>query len=75
VTPVRKLGAVRVLDSGYILAVWHVRMLSPELRPNPAEIMDIAWCAAGEIANRKGGLTSNAEVVRLMERHDLVPGA
>lgn len=72
VQPLRKLGAVRVLDSGYILAVWHVDLRSGELRPNPAEIMDITWCTANQIGAFDGGLASNAQVVRLMERHDLV---
>ncbi|MFQ5414386.1 MAG: NUDIX hydrolase [Phycisphaerae bacterium] len=66
VVPVARLGLVRVVDSGYVLAVWHVRRVRGALRAVPAEIAATAWMTLEEIGGASPGLPSNARVVDML---------
>lgn len=64
----RRLGAVRVLDSRYILGVWTVLHRGGEYRLAEKEISDMRWVTLDEIARIVPGLASNAMVVELLGR-------
>ena len=66
VEPTLRLGAVRVLDSRYILGVWKVSHVGGEFRMAEKEISEMRWIAIDEIAGIKPGMASNAMVVRLL---------
>jgi 8-oxo-dGTP diphosphatase len=66
VEPTRRLGAVRVLDSRYVLAVWRVSHIAGQFRLAEKEISGMRWIALDEIADMEPGLPSNAMVVRLL---------
>jgi len=67
VEPFRRLGAVRVHDSNYILAVWLARMSeAAPLRPNAAEIADARWLTVEEIGLMRPGLPSNQTVLEML---------
>jgi|CXWL01.1.fsa_nt_gi 8-oxo-dGTP diphosphatase len=70
VEPTLRLGAVRVVDSRYILGVWKVTHVSGEFRPEEKEIAGMRWMALDEIAGIKPGMASNAMVVRLLNDRD-----
>ena len=66
VKPVRRLGAVRVPDSRYVLAVWKVVHVSGEFVLAEKEIAEVRWLEVHEIAEVSPGLASNAVVYRLL---------
>jgi 8-oxo-dGTP diphosphatase len=66
VEPTLRLGAVRVLDSRYILGVWKVSHVAGEFRLAEKEIAGMRWITIDEIARIKPGMASNAMVVRLL---------
>lgn len=66
VEAVRRLGAVRLPDAGYILAVWQVAHCAGEIRPAPAEISAAKWVSIADVEFVAPGLPSNGLVVRLL---------
>ena len=69
VEPLRRLGAVRVLESNYILAVWLVRMNDGDLiQPAASEIADFRWLTLDQIRLMKPDLPSNRTVIEMLER-------
>ncbi len=62
----QRLGAVRVPEPQYILAVWRVRLPGGELRPNGDEIADTGWFTADEARRLKPILPSNEHVFELL---------
>lgn len=68
VEPMLRLGAVRVLDSRYILGVWKVAHLAGQFRLAELEIAAMRWISLDEIATIRPGLASNEMVVQLLEK-------
>lgn len=68
VAPHHRFGAVRV-EREYVLAVWGVRYVGGELRPNPAEVADVRWVPLQAVAGIVPGLASNASVSRMLSDH------
>ncbi len=63
----RRLGAVRVPDTKYVLAAWLIDYDGAPLQPNAAEIADTKWLTTDEIRQHPGGLATNEHVLRLLE--------
>ncbi len=61
-----KLGHVRVVESGYVLAVWRVRWVSGQITPAPAEIAEARWCSGEEMRAMKPSLASNETVFGML---------
>lgn len=66
VAPTERLGAVRVADGRYVLAVWRVRHCSGRLRATPKEISNVRWLTPAEIRAIKPGLPSNERVLEML---------
>lgn len=66
VRPTSRLGAVRVLDSSYVLAVWRAEQVAGEFRLAEKEIAAMRWIPMEEIATIQPGMASNAMVVELL---------
>ena len=67
VQPIERLGSVRV-DSAYVLAVWRVRHVGGEIRPDEKEIAEVRWVTAEEMSGLVPGVPSNDRVVELLGR-------
>ena len=67
VRPTRRLGAVRVLNSSYVLVVWRVAHLSGEFRLAEKEVAAMRWIPIDEIATIEPGMASNALVVQMLK--------
>jgi 8-oxo-dGTP diphosphatase len=68
VRPIRRMGSIRVLDTGHLLVVWQVRRLRGRIRPAPAEIAEFQWLTADRLRRLDGGLPSNEAVLRMFGR-------
>lgn len=68
VEPMLRLGAVRVVESRYILGVWKVAHLAGQFRLAELEIAAMRWISLDKIATISPGLASNAMVVQLLEK-------
>ncbi len=66
VKPAKRLGAVRLVEHGYVLVVWLVTHLEGEIVPAPEEIAEVRWASAEEIRRTAMGLPSNVDVLRLL---------
>ena len=66
VEPTSRVGAVRVLDSRHVLAIWRVNVIGGVLRPDAREIADIGWLSPAQIRALKIGLPSNEPVLQLL---------
>jgi 8-oxo-dGTP diphosphatase len=66
VVPTIRIGAVRVPESGYVLAVWCVRHLSGVFRLAEQEISEVRWLPLLQIGTMNPGLPSNHLVVKLL---------
>ena len=66
VTPVIRIGSVRVSDSRHVLAAWRVRHVEGEFRLAESEIAEIRWLPLSEISDIRPGLPSNQLVVKLL---------
>jgi mutator protein MutT len=66
VIPLRRFGAVRVLDTRHILAVWRVELIGGALRPDPREIADVRWLTAAAVRALRPSLPSNERVLELL---------
>ena len=66
VKPVRRVGAVRVLDSRHVLAVWIVERSSGELHLSTAEIADARWLTPHEIRTIPYSIPSNDRVLTML---------
>jgi 8-oxo-dGTP diphosphatase len=66
VQPTQRLGAIRVLDSRHILAVWRVHHVSGEFRIARHEIADMRWVALQDIRCIQPGLPSNGRVLEML---------
>lgn len=66
VEPRLRLGAVKVHDSRYVLAVWSVVHRSGVLNPAAKEIADIRWIRGPDIEAITPGLLSNGLVWRML---------
>lgn len=69
IQPLARLGAVRVLDSRHILAVWRVDHVGGDFRLAEKEIADLRWVSVDQIATISPGLPSNAMVLGLLGCH------
>lgn len=67
VQPIERLGSVRV-DSAYVLAVWRVRHVGGEIRPDEKEIAEVRWVTAEEMSGLVPGVPSNDRVLELLGR-------
>jgi len=68
VRPVERLGAVQVVDAGYVLAVWRVDVIAGAMCPAPAEVSDVRWVRREEIGRIHPGLASNERVAEMLSR-------
>ena len=67
VVPTRRLGAVRVPDTKYVLATWLIDYDGTPLQPDAAEIADTKWLTIDEIRQHPRGLATNKHVLRMLE--------
>lgn len=66
VETVERVGAVRVLDTNHVLAVWIVKRIGGVFRPAPAEIADVRWLTADEILTIPQTIPSNERVLKML---------
>lgn len=66
VTPVERLGAVRLATIGYVLAVWRVSYAGVHFIPAPDEVAEIRWFTPQQIRSLKDGMASNDRVLELL---------
>jgi 8-oxo-dGTP diphosphatase len=66
VRPVERIGAVQVVESRHILAIWRVVLVGGAIRPNEREIADFRWLSPDEIRRTRPGLPSNERVLELL---------
>lgn len=66
VTAKRRLGSVRVVDSGYALAVWEVEGSVQPVRPCAAEIADWRWVSPEAALRLSPSLPSNQSVLEML---------
>ncbi|MEK6675298.1 MAG: NUDIX domain-containing protein [Planctomycetota bacterium] len=66
ISPVRRLGSLRVQDSGHVLAVWEVAHDCGEIAPSPLEISEFRWLTPSAIRRIPQGLPSNEQVLRML---------
>lgn len=66
VRPTLRLGAIRILDTRHILAVWRVQHVSGEIRPHAGEVADVRWVPLDDIPVIHPGLPSNASVLEML---------
>lgn len=69
----RRLGAIRLEAAGYVLAVWHIRLVGGDIVPAPAEVADVRWVGVAEVATIEPGLPSNKIVASMIAK--CMPGA
>ncbi len=74
VEPTQRVGAVRVVDTRYILGVWRVDHVGGEYRLAEKEVADMRWIPVDEIATIQPGMASNAMVMRLLTALRISPG-
>ncbi len=68
VTPVARLGSIRLADPAYILAVWQVGYDGEPLHPAPKEVAECRWLTPAEAGAIDPGLASNADVLALLDK-------
>ena len=66
VAPTQRVGAVRVLDSNYLLVVWQVHHLRGEFRLAISEIAEARWLTPPEIRTIHPNLPSNDRVLDML---------
>lgn len=66
VTPVERVGAVRLATLGYVLAVWRVRYEGDAFTPFSDEVAEIGWFTPGKIRSMQDGIASNVRVLELL---------
>ena len=66
IAPTARVGAVQVLDSRHILAIWRVEITGGSLQPDAREIADVRWMKPQEIRGLEFGLPSNEPVLQLL---------
>jgi 8-oxo-dGTP pyrophosphatase MutT (NUDIX family) len=59
VRPVRKIWESTRPDGRLVLHWWEAELADDRLEPNPAEVAELRWCTAEEIAALPGLLESN----------------
>lgn len=62
----RRLGSVRLADSGYVLAVWLVRYLGGTLRLAEDEIAEARWLTARGLRTISPSIPSNQRVLQML---------
>ncbi|MHC5109163.1 MAG: NUDIX hydrolase [Planctomycetota bacterium] len=62
----RKLGYVRVIEYGYILAAWRVTLVEGEITPNPQEVAEARWCSPADMRTVQPALASNEIVFEML---------
>lgn len=67
VSPLTRLGSIRITKPDYILAVWRVKHLSGTLKPATDEVAEYRWVLQTEIATLSPGLPSNLKVVEMLK--------
>ena len=75
VTPTERLGAIRLPDARYILAVWRVRRDGGPLRLSSAEVATAEWLLPSEIRALRPSLTSNLRVLDMLDASSGKPTA
>jgi len=66
VEPAQRLGAVRLVEHGYVLVVWRVTHIEGEITPAPEEIASFRWTSAEDIRQTAMGLPSNLDVLKML---------
>lgn len=66
VSPTRRLGAIRVLDSQHVLVVWRVEHVSGDFQLAFKEIADMRWVRLDQIRAAYPGLPSNDRVLDML---------
>lgn len=66
VTPVDRVGAVRLPARGYVLAVWRVRYTGDSFSPSADEVAEIGWFTPAQVRSLKDGMPSNERVLKLL---------
>lgn len=66
VETVERVGAVRILDTNHVLAVWIVKRIGGEFRPAASEIAEARWLTAEEIRRIPRSIPSNERVLEML---------
>lgn len=66
VEPTKRLGSLRVEDTGHVLVAWMVSHVSGEFRPAVEEIAEYRWLTASAIRQLPLGLASNEQVLQML---------
>lgn len=66
VDPVERLGAIRLEEPGYVLAVWRVRHVGGRYCLAKAEIAETRWVTPREAREIEPGLPSNLHVLSML---------
>ncbi len=62
----QRIGAVRVLDGNYVLAVWRASLAAGELNIARDEVAEARWLTPTQIRRIHPSLPSNGEVLELL---------
>lgn len=66
VETVERIGAVRILDTNHVLAVWIVKRIGGEFRLAASEIAQARWLTAEEIRRIPRSIPSNDRVLKML---------
>lgn len=66
VTPVDRIGTVRLATRGYVLAVWRVRYTGDWFSPSADEVAELGWFTPTQIRLLKDGMPSNERVLEML---------
>ena len=66
IEPTSRVGAVHVLDSRHVLAIWRVQVVGGALCPDAREIAAVRWLSPAQIRLIEPGLPSNEPVLQLL---------
>ncbi len=66
VRPIKRLGAIRIMDSRHILVVWLVEHFDEGFRIARKEIAEIRWVRGDQIRDIHPGLPSNQSVLEML---------
>ena len=66
VEAVERVGAIRVLDTNHVLAVWIVKRIGGEFRLAESEVAQARWLTAEEIRGMAGRIPSNDRVLKML---------
>ncbi len=70
VIPTRRIGAIRVAESRYILVAWRVRHVAGTFVLAEREVTEMRWLPITEIGGISPGLASNSLVAEMLAQGD-----